>query len=215
MFLASSSPQRFRLLRAMSLEFTVIKPQVDETPHEYESVREYVLRLAVGKSREASENLSVSVNRFITIGADTCVSINGKKLGKPSNRDEARQMLELLSGQVHQVYSAVAVTDCKTTRSNAAVSEVEFHELTDAQIEAFLASGESENRAGSYAIQGRAGLFVKRLWGSLSSVIGMPLRETVQLLNEMGVYTPPYEKAARSVKLEFPGERNWGGDYFV
>lgn len=214
-FLASSSPQRFRLLRAMGLDFSVINPQIDETPHECETVREYVLRLAVDKSHKTFETLSVSANRNISIGADTCVTINDDKLGKPSNRNEARRMLELLSGRVHEVHCAVAVSDCSTILSAAVVSEVEFFELTEEQIEAFLVSGESENRAGAYAIQGRAGSFVRRLCGSFSSVIGMPIKETIQLLNEMGVSTPPYERAARNVNLEFPGLRNWSGNYYV
>lgn len=214
-FLASESPQRFRLLRAMGLSFSVVAPQIDEAPHEGETVREYVLRLAADKSRKGSENLPDDVNQSITVGADTCVTINNTKLGKPGNRAEARRMLELLSGQVHEVYSAVAVSDCSTIESATVVSEVEFFKLTDAEIEAFLVSGESENRAGAYAIQGRAGTFVKRLRGSLSSVIGMPVRETAQLLNEMGVSTPPYETMARKVSLEFPGPRNWRGEFCI
>ena len=111
LFLASSSPQRYRLLQAMELDFSVISPDIDETPKNDESPSNYVLRLAVQKSTEAVQMAPQSTLERIFVGADTCVSIDEHKLGKPENMAEARQMLELLSGQIHQVYSAVSVTN--------------------------------------------------------------------------------------------------------
>ena len=214
-FLASSSPQRFRLLQAMELDFSVIFPDIDETPKTNESPSDYVLRLAVQKSAEAVQMAPQSSLESIFVGADTCVSINERKLGKPKNLAEARQMLELLSGEIHQVYSAVSVTNCRIIRCAVAVSEVEFNHLTETQIQSYLASGESENRAGAYAIQGRAVAFIKRVVGSLTSVIGMPVKETAQLLELAGVSVPSYSSIAGNVLAEFQFEHCWPDDYYI
>ncbi len=214
-YLASSSPQRYRLLRAMNLQFDVIEPDIDETPYRHETVSDYVVRVATQKSQKASEALPAEINSHVVVGADTCVAIDNRKLGKPVDAADARRMLELLSGQVHEVHSAVAVANCRNTRTATSVSQVEFHTLTDAQISAFIASGEAENRAGAYAIQGRAGAFVKRLAGSFSAVIGMPIRETAELLQAAGVSMPPYVTLARKVEHEFPIAQDWFGNYCI
>ncbi len=215
-FLASSSPQRFRMLKALEMNFSVISPDIDETPRADETPRDYVLRLAVQKSSEAMQRIPERADDCITVGADTCVSINERKLGKPESRLEARRMLELLSGEIHQVHSAVAVTCGRITRCAAAVSDVEFIRLTEAQIDTYLASGESENRAGAYAIQGIAASFVKRIAGSLSSVVGMPVKETAELLGLAGVAVPAYPRIASRVLAEFSlGGRSWPDDYYI
>ncbi len=207
-YLASSSPQRYRLLKALQLKFSVVNPDIDETPRADESPSDYVVRLALQKSYSGSRFITTAGDHVI-LGADTCVSINQRKLGKPQNRSDACQMLKSLSGEVHQVYSAVAVNSCRITRCVAVVSDVEFHPLDDAQIREYLASGESEGRAGAYAIQGRAASFVKNITGSLSSVIGMPIKETAELLWLAGVTVPSYEISAGNVLSEFPFERTW------
>ena len=214
-FLASSSPQRYRLLQAMELDFSVISPDIDETPKNDENPSDYVLRLAVQKSAEAVRMAPQSSLERIFVGADTCVSIDEHKLGKPENLLEARQMLEQLSGEIHQVYSAVSVTNCRITRCVVAVSEVEFNHLSETQIQSYLASGESENRAGAYAIQGRAVAFINRVVGSLTSVIGMPVKETAELLELAGVSVPSYASVAGNVLAEFQFEHCWPDDYYI
>ncbi len=214
-YLASSSPQRYRLLQALKLEFTVITPNIDETPNASEPPLEYVMRLAVAKSNKAAQELSDQRSDTVIVGADTCVVLEDQKLGKPSCRENARLMLEKLAGQVHHVYSAVAVAHGNTTRCVNTVSSVEFEQLSDSDIESYLDSGESDNRAGSYAIQGKAGAFVKRLSGSLSSVVGLPVKETAQMLQLTGVSVPPYEIVAKSVRQDFAFEHDWPGEYYV
>lgn len=214
-YLASSSPQRFRLLKALGLEFTVVSGEIDETPHSFESVPQYVMRLAEHKSVKSEPQLANTTGQYVIVGADTCVTIDDIKLGKPADIDEARQMLLRLSGRTHQVYSAVAVTDGETTRSVAVSTEVEFHQLTIEEIEIYLASGEAQNRAGSYAIQGLAGSFVKRLSGSLSSVIGLPVKETIQLLSDSKVTVSKYRDIAKNVEGEFQIRQSWHGDYWI
>ena len=141
--------------------------------------------------------------------------IDDVKLGKPSNRSDAFRMLRTLSGRVHEVYSAIAVTDRQTTHCATVVTRVEFSALTQTQIDAFLDSGEAEKRAGAYGIQGKAAEFVTRLEGSWSSVIGLPIRETVSLLRDVGVLVPNYDQAAQRVKNEYTEPPVWGGQYYI
>jgi len=208
-FLASSSPQRRRLLQAMGIDCEVISPEVDETPQQFESPYDYVIRLAVQKSNAVAQTCVNSDHDSVWVAADTCVVIRKRKLGKPVSEADARNMLQLLSGQVHQVYSAVAAMHNRIIRCAATVSDVEFRQLSGDEIAAYLASGESKNRAGSYAIQGRAGAFVKQLNGSLSCVIGLPVQETAQLLRLTGVAVPNDRVLAESVCREFSLDQNW------
>ncbi len=207
--LASSSPQRHRLLKSLELKFSVTDPGIDETPQVSECPSDYVLRLAMQKSNCDGSLTSTEAKQSVIIGADTCVCINEQKLGKPQNVTEAGQMLRWLSGEVHQVHSAVAVVSGPVTRCVGVISEVEFYPLTEPQIQRYLASGEFENRAGAYAIQGRAASFVKTVNGSLSSVIGMPIKEVAELLQLVGVTVPPYQTAVNNVLAEFSLSRTW------
>ena len=213
--LASSSPQRYRLLKAIGIECTVIRPNIDETPLTSETPGDYVIRLAVQKSNKAAQLLIDEVSNDVIVAADTCVAIDQQKLGKPTSGANASDMLKLLSGQVHQVYSAVAVLCNRITRCVATVTDVEFRSLSERDIEAYLASGESNNRAGAYAIQGNAGAFVKRLTGSVSGVIGMPVKETAELLSLAGVAVPSYATLAERVRTEFTLIHNWPGQVYI
>ena len=215
LYLASGSPQRFRLLRALGLEFEVIHSQIDESAVDDEAAAEYVSRLAVQKSITGSSLVKNMIDDFVVVGADTCVVIDDVKLGKPSNRSDAFRMLRTLSGRMHEVYSAIAVTDKQTTHCATVVTRVEFSALTQTQIDAFLDSGEAEKRAGAYGIQGKAAEFVTRLEGSWSSVIGLPIRETVSLLRDVGVLVPNYDQAAQRVKNEYTEPPVWGGQYYI
>ena len=215
LYLASGSPQRFRLLRALGLEFEVIHSQINESAIDNEAAAEYVSRLAVQKSIAGSSRVKNMIDDFVVVGADTCVVIDDVKLGKPSNRSDAFRMLRTLSGRVHEVYSAIAVTDKQTTHCATVVTRVEFSALTQTQIDAFLDSGEAEKRAGAYGIQGKAAEFVTRLEGSWSSVIGLPIRETVSLLRDAGVLVPNYDQAALRVKNEFTEPPVWRGQYYI
>ncbi len=214
-YLASSSPQRYRLLKVMGISCEVIEPDIDETPQPHELPVDYVMRLAVQKSNKAVAESPTHVGGCVYIGADTCVAIHNQKLGKPSSEADARHMLELLSGQIHQVYSAVAVVHERNIRCTATVSDVEFHPLSASVIQSYLDSGEANNRAGSYAIQGQAGTFVKQLTGSLSSVIGMPVLETGELLQLAGVAVANNGVATEQVFEEFSIRHRWLGDFYI
>ena len=215
LYLASGSSQRFRLLRALGLEFEVIHSQIDESAVDNEAASEYVSRLAVQKSITGSSLVKNMIDDFVVVGADTCVVIDDVKLGKPTNRADALCMLRTLSGRMHEVYSAIAVTDKQTTHCATVLTQVEFAALTQTQIDTFLDSGEAEGRAGAYGIQGKAAEFVTRLEGSWSSVIGLPIRETVSLLRDVGVLVQNYDQAAQRVKNEFTEPPVWGGQNYI
>ncbi len=211
--LASSSPQRRRILKALGFGFSIVYPQIDEVAIRGETAREYVSRLAIDKVRKGSSLLRDSTNDTVVLGADTCVVIDNCILGKPRHGQEAQSMLQKLSGRMHEVHSAVAVsrgTDefllCDTTR-------VHFMELTQKQLTQYLQEGEYKNRAGAYAIQGQAAQFISRLDGSYSSVIGLPVTLTLQLLGNVGMPVPHREIANIGLQREFPITRLWDGEY--
>lgn len=196
LYLASQSPRRQELLTQMGISFDVLAADIDESVKENESAQDYVIRLAIEKAL-AGCNL-VSQETSAVLGSDTSVVINGEILGKPENHYDAKRMLELLSGKTHQVMTAVAlaipvknnatVEEYELT-SRINVSDVTFKVLSDSEIEQYVASGECDDKAGSYAIQGLAAAFITHLSGSYSGVMGLPLFETVQLLNKAGIST--------------------------
>lgn len=204
LYLASSSPQRSRILKALGFNFTVIHPRIDETAATGEGVRNYVSRLAISKAMKAASLLTGDLDDGVVLGADTCVVIDDRKLGKPADRDEAFCMLKLLSGRVHEVLSAVAVKRGRKVLSLVDTTTVEFNKLTKPQLEWYLQSGEFENRAGAYAIQGLAAQFVRRLEGSRSGVIGLPAKQTLRLLGQVGLAVPDHVAVAANLEKEFP-----------
>ncbi|MDL0432061.1 Maf family protein [Marinobacter sp. TBZ242] len=180
--LASASPRRAELLEQIGLSFLVRPADIDETPAVGEPAEHYVERLAREKALAGSAFGPGSV----VIGSDTSVVLNGRILGKPATAEEAIGMLKELSGQTHQVMTAVAIACKGSCESRLTVTDVRFRELFTGEIEAYVATGEPMDKAGSYGIQGRGGIFVEELRGSYSAVVGLPLHETAELLANAG-----------------------------
>jgi len=184
-YLASASPRRQELLTQISVRFELLKVTVPEVPAEGEKPRDFVQRVALEKAR-AGKQLLAADDAHPVLGADTAVVVDDCILGKPANKDDAIAMLTSLSGRKHQVISAVAlVAEYEAIRTN--ISQVTFNSLSREQIHAYWNSGECQDKAGGYAIQGRAAMFINDLHGSYSGVMGLPLYETTALLNEFGI----------------------------
>lgn len=177
--LASASPRRRELLAILVERFEVRPADIDERPRQGEAPEDCVLRLAVEKAREIAKT---SPQDWV-IGSDTEVALDGLCLGKPRDRAQACEMLRSLSGRSHRVYSSVAlVGPDSSTHTAVSVSEVRFETLPEDWIRRYAASGEPLDKAGGYAIQGRAAAWISRLDGSYSGVVGLPLFETADLL---------------------------------
>jgi nucleoside triphosphate pyrophosphatase len=191
LYLASQSPRRRELLTQIGISFDVLSTDIDESIKTNEIPQNYVVRLAREKAR-AGWKVEKSLIKPI-LGSDTSVVINGEILGKPESDAEAIKMLNLLSGNTHQVMTAVAlaIPSQKSQefelRSVLSVSDVSFKELSNEEIERYVATGECADKAGSYGIQGQAGAFITHLSGSYSGVMGLPLYETAELLNKAGI----------------------------
>lgn len=182
LYLASSSPRREEILGALGLEFTVVSNEVDETPVDGESPSGMVLRLARAKA------LAVDVEApAVVIGADTAVVVDDVALGKPGNEEDAIMMLLRLSGRVHSVLTGVAVSSPGGVQTILSTSTVRFRDIRQDEARAYWQSGEPCDKAGAYAIQGIGGIFVEKIEGSYSGVVGLPVFETVDLLNNAGV----------------------------
>lgn len=191
LYLASQSPRRRELLSQIGISFTVLSVHVDETVKNDEIAEDYVLRLAKEKALEGWQSEKQNIKAIL--GSDTAVVINGEILGKPENKADAKRMLRLLSGKTHQVMSAVALaakiesTTQVELNSVISVSDVTFKLLSNTEIEQYICTGEGDDKAGSYAIQGLAAAFITHLSGSYSGVMGLPLYETFELLNKAGI----------------------------
>ena len=186
LILASQSPRRLELLAQLGLACEVLPADIDETPMPGETPDALVRRLALGKgaairAREAEDPRPV-------LAADTIVALEGAVLGKPRGRADALEMLQRLSGRTHEVLTAVALLP-QTGMPRAVVdrSLVTFRSLRAGEAEAYWETGEPQDKAGAYGIQGRAGIFVTRLEGSYTGVMGLPLAPTAQLLAELGL----------------------------
>ncbi len=176
--LASASPRRSELLRSVGLEFEVIPADIDESVLPGESPTAYVARLSAEKAAAVAQRVGSDV---IVVAADTTVDIDGLILEKPLDAGDARRMLGLLSGRTHLVHTAVTVLPGSTVVVETAV---EFVELTPETMDWYVATGEPFDKAGGYAIQGAGGALVRRLDGSVTNVIGLPLAETLALISE-------------------------------
>ncbi len=186
LYLASASPRRRELLRQIGVNFSLLTVEVDETPAANEVPSDYVERLARSKAC-AGWLKSRSQERLPVLGADTTVVLNGQIMGKPSGRSEAIAMLQRLSGNEHSVYSAVALAYQDRVESRVVSSRVSFCVLSLEECEEYWSTGEPVDKAGSYAIQGYAAVFVSKIEGSYSSVVGLPLMETATLLKDFEV----------------------------
>ncbi|HHJ13187.1 MAG TPA: septum formation inhibitor Maf [Gammaproteobacteria bacterium] len=184
--LASASPRRRELLRQIGVPFLQQAAEIDETPRPAESPEDYVLRMALEKAR----SILAGGAEFPVLGADTAVVVGDTILGKPRDAGHATAMLRRLSGRGHQVLSAVVLTDPSREAHRLSVSKVWFRSLTDAEIRAYWQSGEPADKAGAYAVQGLGAVFIERIEGSYSGVMGLPLFETAQLLAEFGTNIP-------------------------
>ncbi len=186
--LASASPRRRELLAQIGIEVKVQSVDIDESQKDGESVMDFVERLAMEKARRGFEIID-NEEKLPVLGSDTIVEINGFVLGKPENAQHAKLMLQQLSGQKHTVHTSVAIVTEDDAILNTSSSQVTFKSIDDNEIDCYIATGEADDKAGAYAIQGIAAQFVKELKGSFSGVMGLPLYETVQLLKQCGVST--------------------------
>ena len=192
--LASASPRRRDLLDQIGVAYRVQPADIDESPLEGEAPEPYTLRIARGKVETGA------LDRFdgeIVLGADTSVVVGDEMLGKPTDEGQAFEMLRMLSGNTHQVYTAVAVMDPNgAIESVLSISDVEFAAMDDEWIRAYIATGEPMDKAGSYGIQGWAGCQIRRVSGSYSSIMGLPLFETARLLGNAGLELPQIPRSA-------------------
>lgn len=186
--LASASPRRHELLQQIGVEAIVQSVDIDETHRTGEAVLAFVQRLAIEKAKRGYDMIE-NPHDLPVIGSDTVVEVNGEILGKPENREHATKMLQKLSGKKHKVHTSVAIVNSSHELIEISSSEVEFMQLDPRQIEEYLLTGEADDKAGAYAIQGIAAQFVARLNGSFSGVMGLPLYETCQLLKKCGINT--------------------------
>jgi septum formation protein len=190
--LASASPRRRQLLEQLGVKFRVLAADIDETALAGESPTDYVSRLARQKAAAVAASLadgSGSEAHLPVMGADTIVVLDQRLLGKPVDAADAAQMLGSLAGREHQVITAVCLTHRERHDVAVVSTDVTFREMTEDEIEAYVATGEPFGKAGAYAVQGLAAAFVERLCGSYTGVVGLPLYETSQLLASYAVPT--------------------------
>jgi septum formation protein len=185
-YLASRSPRRVELLQQIGIQCEILPADIDEAQLQNELPEDYVVRLARQKAEACVRRLNVAQKNLI-LAADTTVELAGKVLGKPEDDADARAMLRSLSGGLHYVHTAVALAFAGNVEVVLSTTAVEMMVLSEAQINAYVASGEPHDKAGSYGIQGLAGAWVKRIEGSYTGVMGLPIYETAALLRKHGV----------------------------
>jgi nucleoside triphosphate pyrophosphatase len=188
LYLASQSPRRGELLSQIGVQYQRLSVDVEECQGCGELPSEYVQRLAVDKSAAGWRELQrASLPIAPVMGADTIVVLDGQVLEKPSNEAEAVAMLARLSGRVHQVFTAVALTSTGAQEVVVCSTEVTFTRISESQARDYWQTREPKDKAGGYGIQGAGAVFVENLAGSYSGVVGLPLFETQQLLNQFDV----------------------------
>ncbi|MDR0716646.1 MAG: Maf family nucleotide pyrophosphatase [Azoarcus sp.] len=195
-YLASNSPRRRDLLHQIGVDFDVltfrsgergVDADVDETPEPRENARRYVERMALTKASAGVRRLFWrKLPRWPVLAADTAIELDGAIIGKPASAEDARAILQRLSGRDHRVLTAVAVSDGERTRSCLSMSDVHFRQLSEQDIFRYIATGEPMDKAGAYGIQGHAAAFVSEIRGSYSGIMGLPLFETAALLEVFG-----------------------------
>ena len=197
LILASASPRRRDLLAQIGVTPDDVMPaEIDETPLQGEAPSTLAKRLAQQKAQAVAARLADMASAqdadWLVLAADTVVSVGRRVLPKTETEQEARQCLKLLSGRGHRVHTGLCVLSAQTAQPRAIIvsSRVKFKTLSEADINAYLASGEWQGKAGGYAIQGRAGRFVTALVGSYSNIVGLPLYETANLISGAGYRLP-------------------------
>ncbi|MEI6066464.1 MAG: Maf family protein [Methylococcaceae bacterium] len=181
--LASASPRRKELLDQINVSYRVYPVDLDETPWPDEAPLDYVQRVAAEKSAACKAQLNTEIP---VLAADTAVILGSVIMGKPKDKADAMAMLTQLSGKTHQVYSAISLRGREHGQA-VSITEVTFRCLTEQEILDYWDSGEPVDKAGSYAIQGRGGVFIESIKGSFSGVVGLPLFETAELLSKQGI----------------------------
>jgi septum formation protein len=184
LILASASPRRAELLQQIGVRFKVVPSNIDEKQQPGESAVDYVTRMAVEKARKVATSHPEGVP---ILGADTTVVLGADIFGKPRDYSDARTMLQALSGNSHQVLTAVAVDDGETSSALVSKTEVTFRHIREHEYLSYWQSGEPEDKAGAYAIQGYGAVFVENLRGSYSGVVGLPIAQTYRLLAQFNV----------------------------
>jgi septum formation protein len=185
LILASASPRRQELLNSAGISFEVLPSEVDEGFQEGEAPEEYVARLARRKAEKAGEKHK---DRW-ALAADTVVVVDGRILGKPGDRQEAKEMLGMLSDREHRVITGFCLFrgDSGKSREGTVTTRVRFKNLSPREIDGYLDTGEPFDKAGAYAIQGKAAFMVKEIRGSYTNVVGLPLTEVIEALQELGI----------------------------
>jgi len=187
-YLASASPRRQELLRQLGVEFEAMPSNILEARQAGESPADYVLRVAHDKEQFVAKLVNErSLPVFPVLGADTEVVLDGEILGKPQDRAHGMVLLRRLSGRTHEVLSAVCVIDQDSEHTALSTSRVTFSPLTEVDIAQYWETGEPADKAGAYAIQGKAAAFIERLEGSYSGVMGLPLHELAGILKKIGM----------------------------
>lgn len=186
--LASTSPRRKELLQQIGVEFTQMSVDINEDVHVGESAENYVLRLAGEKSFAGFQKLAFAAQEnSIVLSADTTVVCAGHILGKPETLSDCKAILMRLSAQEHSVLTAIGLHTRDKSIQKLVSTRVRFRKISEAEIEAYWKTGEPQDKAGSYGIQGFAAVFVESIQGSYSNVVGLPLCETAQLLNQFNI----------------------------
>ena len=181
--LASNSPRRTELLTQLGVNHQVYAVDIDETPFKNESPLDYVQRVAAEKSAAC---LRLNQTQYPILAADTAVVMNNQIMGKPRDQQHAAQMLRCLSGQTHQVYSAISFRGKKHWQ-RVNITEVTFRSIQTFEMVAYWNTGEPKDKAGGYAIQGQGSIFIEFIKGSFSGVMGLPLFETAEILTKQGI----------------------------
>ena len=198
-YLASQSPRRRELLKQIGVYYEILllrtDPRrginVDETAHDGEVPVDYVQRVCRDKAQAGWQTLLLrNLPRLPVLAADTTVTLDGKIIGKPDDKEHAAEILRMLSGRQHQVLTAVAVAFEERVELRLSATTVTFDTLNEDRIRRYLLTHEAHDKAGAYGIQGQAGAFVQRIEGSYTGVMGLPLYETVELLRLFGYPAP-------------------------
>lgn len=190
--LASASPRRLELLEQIGWSPMVLPVDIDESVDTGEAPTDYCLRMAAEKSVAAQQNIQTNWPEIALpiITADTIVVVDNQILGKPANQEDALLTLIKLSGREHQVYSALSVYAAGKTVHRISANSVKMAHISRAQMTAYIATGEPMDKAGAYGIQGFAAIWIEKIIGSYSSIMGLPLFETTAALDELGIQSP-------------------------
>ena len=190
--LATTSPRRHGLAQEMGLEFEIIPSNYEEDMTKKLKPKEMVGEFSYGKALDVSKKLKEG----IVIGVDTIVVFKGKKLGKPKSKEDAFKMLKSFSGKWQEVYSGVALIDCKTgkTIKDCEISKVKFRKLDDEEIKKYIETGEPMDKAGAYGIQGLSSIFIEKIDGCYFNVVGFPIYNIYKNLKTIGANIFEYER---------------------